>query len=62
LNRRLGLWEIPVLDRVDPKTEEAGKSFDGGEKADVGLHKRNITRKIENGVAREVVRLEFLEI
>jgi hypothetical protein len=62
LNRRLGLGEISILGRVDPKTEEAGKSFDGGEKANVGLHERNKTRNIENGIAREVVRLKFLKI
>jgi hypothetical protein len=58
----LGLGEISVLDRVDPKTEEASKSFNGREKADVGLHKRNKTRKVENGIARKVVRLEFIKV
>ena len=28
----------------------------------VGLHERNKTRKIKNGIARKVMRLEFVEV
>jgi hypothetical protein len=50
------------LDRVNPKAEEASESFFCGKEANVGLHERNVARKIEDGVAREVMGLEFVEI
>jgi hypothetical protein len=62
LNRRLGLGNALALDRVDPKGEETRKSFDGGQEANIGLHEGNIAGKIENGVAREVMRLELEKI
>jgi hypothetical protein len=62
LHGRLGLRDFLALDGVDPQVEEAGKRLTSGTNADVSLHEGGITREIENGVARKVVRLEFVEI
>ena len=53
---------VLALDRVDPKAEEAGKGFLCGKETYVGLHEGNKARKIENGVAREMMGLELVEI
>ena len=50
------------MDRVDPKAEEASKSFFCRTETYVGLHERNKTGKIKNGIARKVVRLKFVEV
>ena len=50
------------MDRVDPKAEEASESFFCRTETYVGLHERNKTRKIKNGIARKVMRLEFVEV
>ena len=50
------------MDRIDPKAKEASKSLLRGTEADVSLHEGNITRKIKNGIARKVVRLELVKI
>ena len=62
LNRRFGIGNVLALDRVDPKAEEASKSFFCRTETYVGLHERNKTRKIKNGIARKVVRLKFVEV
>jgi hypothetical protein len=50
------------LDRIDPKAEEASKGFLGGKETNIGLHERNEARKVENGVARKMMGLEFVKI
>jgi ribosomal protein S24E len=50
------------LDRIDPKAKEASKSFLSRTEADVALHKGNVARKVENGIARKLVRLELVKI
>jgi hypothetical protein len=62
LGWRLGLGDVLALDRVDPKAEKASKSLKSRKETYVGLHERNKARKIENGVARKMVRLEFIKI
>jgi hypothetical protein len=62
LHGRLGLGDLLALDGVDPQVEETGKRLTSGTNADVSLHEGGITRKIEKGVARKVVRLEIVEI
>jgi hypothetical protein len=57
-----GFRNLLALNGVDPKSEEAGKRLTSGTDADVGLHKGGITRKIENGVAGKMVRLELVKI
>ena len=62
LHGRLGLRDFLALDGVDPQVEEAGKRLTSGTNADIGLHEGGIARKVEDGVARKVVRLEFVKI
>jgi ribosomal protein S24E len=51
-----------ALDQIDPKAKEASKSLLRRTEADVALHEGDIARKIKNGIARKVVRLELVEI
>jgi hypothetical protein len=62
LNGRFGFRNVFALDRIDPKAEEASKSFFRGKEANVALHERDIARKVENGIARKMVRLELVEV
>jgi hypothetical protein len=62
LNGGFGFRIIFALDRIDPKAKEASESFLSGTEADVALHEGNVTRKVENGIARNVVRLESIKI
>jgi hypothetical protein len=62
LHGRLGLGDFLALDGVDPQVEETGERLTSGTNADVGLHEGGITRKIENGVAGKVMRLELVKI
>jgi hypothetical protein len=57
-----GLGNVLALDRIDPEREEAGKRLASGTDADVALHEGHKTRKIKNGIAGKVVRLESIEI
>jgi hypothetical protein len=50
------------LDRVDPKAKETSESFLCGKETYVGLHEANKARKIEDGVAREMMGLKLVEI
>ena len=50
------------MDRIDPKAEEASKSFFCWMETYVGLHERNKAGEVENGIAREMMGLEFVEI
>jgi hypothetical protein len=62
LNGRFWFRNIFALDRIDPKAKEASKSFFRGKEANVALHERDIARKVENGIARKMVRLELVEV
>jgi ribosomal protein S24E len=62
LNGGFGFRNVFALDRIDPKAKEASKSFLSGTEADVALHEGNVTRKVKNGIARKVVRLESIKI
>jgi hypothetical protein len=62
LDGRFGLRNVFALDRIDPKAEEASESFFCREETNVGLHERDIARKIENGIATKMMRLELVEI
>jgi hypothetical protein len=62
LGRRIGLGDVSALDRVDPKTEKASKSFESREETYVGLLEGNKTRKVKNGIARKMMRLELVKI
>jgi hypothetical protein len=57
-----GFRNFLALNGVDPKSKETGKRLASGTNADIGLHKGGIARKIENGVAGKMVRLELVEI
>ena len=50
------------MDRVDPKAEEASKGFFCRTETYVGLHERNKAGEVKNGIAREMMGLEFVEI
>jgi hypothetical protein len=62
LHRRLGLRDFLALNRINPQTKEAGKRLTSGTNADVGLHEGGIAGKVKDGIARKVMRLEFIEI
>jgi hypothetical protein len=62
LNWGFGVRKLLILDRVDPKIIEASKSINGGKEANEGLHERNVTREVEDGIARKVGRLELVKI
>ena len=62
LNRRFGSGNVLALDRIDPKAEEASKSFFCWMETYVGLHKRNKAGEVKDGVAREMMGLEFVKI
>jgi hypothetical protein len=57
-----GLGNVLALDRVDPERKEAGKRLASGTDADVAFHEGHKTRKIKNGVAGKVVRLESIKV
>jgi hypothetical protein len=57
-----GFRNFLALNGINPKSKEAGKRLTSGTNADVGLHEGGITRKIENGVAGKMVRLELVKI
>jgi hypothetical protein len=57
-----GLRNVLALNGVNPKREEASKSLASGTDADVALHEGGITRKVKNGIAGKVVRLELVII
>jgi hypothetical protein len=59
---RFGLGNVLALNGIDPKREEASEGLASGADADVGFHEGGVARKIENGVAGKVVRLEFIKI
>jgi hypothetical protein len=50
------------LDQVDPKIIEASKGVGSREKTDKTFHKRDIGRKVKNGVAKKVMRLKLVEV
>jgi hypothetical protein len=62
LNGGFGLGNVLALDRVDPEREKAGKRLASGTDANVALHEGHKTRKIKNGIAGKVVRLESIEV
>jgi hypothetical protein len=62
LDGGFGLRNVLALDRIDPEREEASKSLAGGADADVGLHEGSIARKVKNGIAGKMVRLELIKI
>jgi hypothetical protein len=62
LNGRFGGRNVLALDRIDPKGEKAGKRLASGTDANVALHEGHKTRKIKNGVAGEMMRLETIEV
>jgi hypothetical protein len=57
-----GFRNFLALNGVNPKSKETGKRLTSGTNADVGLHEGGVTRKIENGVAGKIVRLELVKI
>jgi hypothetical protein len=61
-NGRFGFRNVFSLHQIDLKAEEASKGFFCGKEANVALHERNVTRKVEDGIARKVVRLELVKI
>jgi hypothetical protein len=62
LHGGFGFRNFLALNGVNPKSKETGKRLASGTNADIGLHKGGIARKIENGVAGKMVRLELVEI
>jgi hypothetical protein len=62
LHRRLGLRNFLALNGINPQRKEAGKRLTSGTNADVGLHEGGIAGKVKDGIARKVMRLEFIEI
>jgi hypothetical protein len=62
LNGGFGRRNVLALDRIDPKGEKAGKRLASGTDANVALHEGHKTRKVKNGIAGKVVRLETIEV
>jgi hypothetical protein len=62
LNGGFGSRNVLALDRIDPEGEKAGKRLASGTDANVALHEGHKTRKIKNGIAGKVVRLETIEV
>jgi hypothetical protein len=56
------LGNLFALNGVNPKGKEASKSLASRAETHVGLHERCVAREIEDGIARKMVRLEFVEI
>ena len=57
-----GFRNFLALNGIDPKSKEAGKRLASGTNADISLHKGGVTREIENGIARKMVRLKLVEV
>jgi hypothetical protein len=57
-----GLRNVLTLNGIDPERKETGEGFPSGADAYVGFHEGGVARKVENGIARKMVRLEFVEI
>jgi hypothetical protein len=62
LNGRFGLGDFLALNGVDPKGKETSESLASGAETHVGLHEGCVARGVEDGIAREMVRLEFVEV
>jgi hypothetical protein len=62
LNDGFREWYLRILDGVDPEVIESGKNLDGGQEADITLHKRDKSREIEDGIAGKMMGLEFVEV
>jgi hypothetical protein len=62
LNGGFGGRNVLALDRVDPKGEKAGKRLASGTDANVAFHEGHKARKVKNGIAGEMMRLETIEI
>jgi hypothetical protein len=62
LHGRLGLRNFFALNGINPQRKEAGKRLTSGTNTDVGLHEGGVAGKVKDGIARKMVRLEFIEI
>jgi hypothetical protein len=62
LNGGFGPRNFLALDGVDSKREKASKGLASGTDADVRLHESSIARKVKNGIAGKMVRLELVKV
>jgi hypothetical protein len=61
-DERFGARKILILDRILPEIIEKGEIIHRGSHADIPLHEGGEGRKKKDGVAREVMGLELIEI
>jgi hypothetical protein len=61
MHDRFGERKFWVLDRVDPEVVETGEGLNGRRETDEPFHEGDVRREVEDGIAREMVGLKFVE-